>query len=116
MVAAWSDSETSFSESDDEQVASVCLMAKEDDGKTEYESSYEVDISTLDECSKEELINALINFANLEQKYLSKNKDIKKSVRELTQKNLALEKQNNDLNNKIEILDCLLYTSPSPRD
>ena len=33
MVAAWSDSETSDSGSDDEQVANICLMAKEENEK-----------------------------------------------------------------------------------
>ena len=63
MVATWSDSEMSDSVSDDEQVSNICLIAKENNGKTEYECSSEVDIWALYECSKEELIDNLISFA-----------------------------------------------------
>jgi len=49
-------------------------MAKEvqDDKETEYESSDEVDVLALYEYSKEELIDALISFVNIEQKHSSK--------------------------------------------
>jgi len=73
MVAAWSDSESNESESDEEHKANIYLMAKEvqDDKETEYESLDEVDTSALYEYSKEELIDTMISFANIEQKYLS---------------------------------------------
>ena len=66
MVAAWSDNKSSESENDKEHTANVCLMTKEvqDDKETEYKSSYEVDVYGLYEYSKEELIEALISFAN----------------------------------------------------
>ena len=69
-------------------------MAKEihDDQITQYEGSNEVDVSALYTCSKNELIDAFISFANLEQKYLSKYKDLKKSVQDLTGKILILKK------------------------
>jgi len=42
----------------------------QNDEQSEYESTEEVHISSLYECSKDELIDALISFANLEQKYV----------------------------------------------
>ena len=67
MVVAWSDSESSDIESGEKKVANICLMAKEaQDDKNEYERSDEVDASLLYEYSKDELIDALISFANLE--------------------------------------------------
>ena len=81
MVVAWSDRESSNSENDEEQVANICLVAKgAHDNKNEYESSDEVDTLLLYEYSKDELINALINFADLEKKYLRKYRHLKKSV------------------------------------
>ena len=99
MIAAWSDSETSESESDEEHTNNTCLMAK-DGESSEHESMDEVDISGLYKCSKDELIDALISFANLEQKYMSKYKDLKKGVRKLNQKNADLEQLNNKLHEK----------------
>ena len=63
MIATWSDSETSDSKSNEEHTTNICVMAKEvqDDERSEYESTNEVDISALYECSKEELINALVS-------------------------------------------------------
>jgi len=74
MIVAWSDSK-----SDEEHTINTYLMAKEeqDDGQSEYESIDEVDILALYECSKDELIDALISYAKLEQKYLS-TKTLKK--------------------------------------
>jgi len=48
--------------------------------QSEHESTNEVDILALYECSKDELIDAIIGFSNLEQKYMSKYKDLKKKV------------------------------------
>ena len=64
MVAAWSSSKTSDSESDIEHTANIYLMAKEvqDDERFKYESTDNVDILALYACSKEELINALVSF------------------------------------------------------
>ena len=85
MVAAWSDSESSESESDEEHTANICLMAKEvqNNNETEYENSDEVDASELYKYSKEELIDTLISFASIEQKYLFKYQDLKKNILEL---------------------------------
>ena len=107
MIAAWSDSDTSESESDEEHTANICLMAKDvkNDERFEYESTDEVDISALYDCSKEELINALVSFAKLERKYLSKYKGVKKNVQDLNLKNMALEKSNNDLQAKVRNLE-----------
>jgi len=107
MVATWSDSETSKSDSDEEQVANIWLIIKEirDNEITEHEGSDEVAVSALYKCFKDEVIDALISFANLEQKYLSKYKYLKKNVRELTQENLVFEKLNNDLHDRIETLE-----------
>ena len=87
----WSDSESSESESDEKRTTNVCLMAKEvqNNKETDYENSDEVDASELYKYSKEELIDTLISFANIEQKYLSKYKDLKKNILELTQKKLS---------------------------
>ena len=66
-------------------------MAKEGQDH-ELENTNEVDIPALCECSKDELINVLVSFAKLEQRYSSKYKDLKKNFQELKQKNVALEK------------------------
>jgi len=97
MIAAWSDSESSESESDEQHTANICLVAKEvqNNKETEYENLDEVDVSELYKYSKEKIIDTLISFANIKQKYLSKYKDQKKNVLELRQKNLVLEKLNN---------------------
>jgi len=102
MADAWSDSESSESESHEEHTANICLMAKEvqNNKETEYENSNEVDASKLYKYSKEELIDTSISFANIEQKYLFKYKDPKKTVLELKQKNLDMKKLNNDLHNR----------------
>ena len=86
MVAAWSNSESSESESDEKHTANICLMAKEvqNNKETEYENSDEVDAPELYKYSKEELIDTLISFTNIKQKYLSKYKELKKNVLELT--------------------------------
>ena len=67
MIATWSDSGTRDNESDEEHTSNICLTAKkvQDDGRFEYESTNEVDISALYECSKEELISILASFAKL---------------------------------------------------
>ena len=71
MVAAWSDNESSGSESDEEQVVNICLMTKEaQDDKNEYESSNKVDALLLYIYSKDELIDALISFVDLEKNVL----------------------------------------------
>ena len=82
QIATWSNSDTSDNESDEEHNANICLTTKEvqDNQRSEYESTDEVDISALYECPKEELINALVSFAKLEQRYLSKYEDLKKNV------------------------------------
>ena len=82
MIATSSDNETSHSKSDEEHTANICLMAGEVqyDERSEYESTDKVDIPALYECSKEELIDVLICFAELEQKYLSKYTDLKKII------------------------------------
>ena len=69
----------------------------QEEEQSKYESTDEVDISSLYDCSKDELIDALINFAKLEEKYMSSYKELKKRVRELCKKYLDLEKLNNDL-------------------
>jgi len=55
-------------------------MAKEvqNNKETEYENSDEVDAPELYKYSKEELIDTLISFTNIEQTFLSKYKDLKK--------------------------------------
>jgi len=65
MIAAWSDSDTSESESDEEHKANICLMAREGQAH-EPENTNEVDIAALYECCKDELINALISFTEVE--------------------------------------------------
>jgi len=54
MFAAWSDSESSESASDEEHTTNICLPAKEaqDNKESEYGSSNKVDISTIYEYSK----------------------------------------------------------------
>jgi len=52
----------------------------------------EVDILAFYEWSKEELTDALVSFAKLEQRYLSKYKDLKKNGRELDRKNFSSSK------------------------
>ena len=107
MIAAWSDSDTSDSEGDEEHTANICRMAKEvqANGRSEYESTDGVDISALYECSKEQLIDALVSFAKLEHKYLFKYKNRNKNVRELNQKNVTLEKLNNVLHDKVKSVE-----------
>ena len=51
MIAAWSDSNTSDSESDEEHSANICLMVKEGQ-EEEHEITNEADIAALFECSK----------------------------------------------------------------
>ena len=55
MIVAQSDNETSDSKSNEEHTTNICVMAKEvqDDERSEYESTNEVDISALYECSKD---------------------------------------------------------------
>jgi len=62
-------SKSSDSESDEEHTANICLLAKEvqNNKESEYENSHEVDASELYKYSKEELIDTLISFANIEQ-------------------------------------------------
>ena len=50
MIAAWSDSDTSESESDEEHNANICLMAREGQDH-ELENTNEVDMAALYECS-----------------------------------------------------------------
>ena len=102
MIAAWSDSDTSESESDDEHNANICLMAKEGQ---DHENTNEVNIAALYECSKDELINALVSFARLEQQYSSKYKDLKRNFQDVKLKNADLKKLNNELHHKIRILE-----------
>ena len=89
MATASSDSETSDRESDEEHVDNIILKTKDvqDNEKTQYESLDDACALAFYEYSKEELIDALISFANLGQRYVSKHKDLKKSVWELTQQN-----------------------------
>ena len=56
MIASWSHSETSDSESDEEHTTNTCLMANDvqSDEQLENESTDEVDISALYESSKDE--------------------------------------------------------------
>ena len=79
-------------------------MVKEEQDH-EHGSTNEVDITALFECSKDELINALVSFAKLEQRYSSKYKDFKRNFQGLKQKNVALGKMNYDLHDKIRILE-----------
>ena len=104
MITVWSDSDTSDSESDEEHNANICLMARKGQDH-EPENTNEVDIAALYECSKDELINALISFAELEQRCSSKYKDLKRNFQEVKQKGIALEKINNHLHIKIRILE-----------
>jgi len=70
MVHTWSDSKSSETESYEGHKVSICLMTKEVQNKTECESSNKVDVSSLYEYFKKELIDTLTIFANLEQKLL----------------------------------------------
>jgi len=79
-------------------------MAKEGQDP-KCENTNKVDIAALYECSKDELINVLVSFAKLEQRYSSKYKDLKRNFQEVKQKIVALEKMNNDLHDKIRILE-----------
>ena len=108
MIAVWSDSESSESDNYEEHVINTCLMAKDmqEEEQSEYGSTDEVDISSLYDCSKDELIDALISFAKLEEKYMSKYKELKKRVRELCKKNVDLGKLNNDLQVKVKDLEA----------
>jgi len=82
-------------------------MAKEvqNNKETKYENSDERDAYELYKYSKEKPIDTLISFANIEQKYLFRYKDLKKNVLELTQKNLVLEKLSDDLHNRNKTLE-----------
>jgi len=62
MIAAWSDSDSSDSYDEEEQVENLCFMANEDPSQeeTEHESLDEVDYSDFLEYSKDELARALI--------------------------------------------------------
>ena len=73
MVAACSDSKSRERESDEKHAANIYLMAKEvqNNKETKYESSDDVEASTLYEYSKKELIDTLISFANIEQNIYS---------------------------------------------
>ena len=73
MIIAWSDSDTSDSENDEEHTTNTCLTAIEWQDH-EHEKTNEVDIAALYECSKDELINALVSFAKL-------NKDVHLNIK-----------------------------------
>ena len=63
MIAAWSDSDSSDSDNEVEQVTNLCFMANEEnvqEDKAKYESSDEVDYSDFLEYSKDELAHAII--------------------------------------------------------
>jgi len=63
MIAAWSDSNSSDSENEEEQAVSMCFMVNKgqiQEEETEYESSDEVDYSNFLEYSKDELAQALV--------------------------------------------------------
>ena len=83
MIAAWSNSDPSDSESDEEHNANICLMDNEvqEDQRFEYESTDEVHISALYECSKEELINALVNNLKSLCKTYTNEKMVRKILR-----------------------------------
>jgi len=73
--ATRSDSDTSNSDDNEDQVVNLSLVAKEgqvQEEGTECESSDEVDDSVFLEYFKDELAQALGNFIECEQKYLSK--------------------------------------------
>jgi len=83
MIAAWSNSDSSDSNDEEEQVESLCFMVNEDliqEEETEYESSDEVYYSDFLEYSKGELARALVKCIRCEQGYLSKIKSFKKKI------------------------------------
>jgi len=62
MTAAWSDSDSSYSEDKAEHVANLCFMVNENhvqEHKTKYESLDKVDYTYLLEYSKDELAQTL---------------------------------------------------------
>jgi len=70
MIAAWSDSDSSGSEDEEEQAVNLCFMASENqthDEETKYERSDEIDYSDLLEYFKDELIEALVKCFQYEQ-------------------------------------------------
>ena len=86
IIATWSDSDSSDSDNEVEQVTNLCFMANEEnvqEDKTKYESSDKVDYSNFLEYSKNELAHSLINCIRCEQKYLFKIKSLKKATWEL---------------------------------
>ena len=83
MIAAWSDSDSSGSEDEEEQAVNLCFMANENqthDEETQYESSNKVDYSDLLEYFKNELAQALVKYIQCKQDYLSKMKSLRKQL------------------------------------
>ena len=83
MLATWSNSNTSNSDDNEDQVVNLALMAKEEQVQevgTQCESSNDIDYSVFLEYSKDELAQTLVNCIEHEQKYLSKIKSLKKVI------------------------------------
>jgi len=95
MIVTWSDSNSSYSDDEEEQVENLCFMANDgliQDDETEYESSNEVNYSDFHEYSNDELSRALVKCIQCEQNYLSKIKLLKRTIRNLTFEKECLEK------------------------
>jgi len=107
MIAAWSDSDSSDSDGEEEQVENLCFMANEDqiqEDETEYESLDKVDYSEFLEYSKNDLARALIKCIQCEQDYLSKIKSLKKTISNLCLEKEYLEDQKLKLTLKLRLL------------
>ena len=72
--------------------------------ETELENLDEVDYSDLLEYLKDELAQALIRCIQCEQEYLSKIKTLKKTIHKLLSEKEVLQRENDDLHQKIEHL------------
>ena len=103
MIAAWSDSDSSDSDKE-EEMANLCLMGN-DVQETESENLNEVDYSDLLEYSMDELAHALIQCIRCEQEYLSKIESLKKTIRNLLFEKEALQRLNSESLSKIEMLE-----------
>ena len=103
MIAAWSDSNSSDSEKE-EEMGNLCLMVNGVQ-ETESENLDEVDYSDLLEYSKDELAQALVQCIRCEQEYLSKIKSLKKTIRNLPSEKELLQKLSSEPLSKIEMLE-----------
>jgi len=70
MIVAWSDSDSSDGENEEEQAANLCFMVNEgqiQEEEMEHDRSNEVDYSNFLEYSKDELAQALVKCIRCEQ-------------------------------------------------